>query len=242
MRKGEIPLIKNKRLLVLLAILFAVTEAALLILLETSGGELTKLFSYSGIILACIFCSLFAERSAAYILTQTALIFTAIADYFLVLPSSPNQLYAMLAFSITQLAYFLRLWLEDSNALRRKWHLICRGVIIAIAITLTLCVLGNNTDAIAIVSMFYYANLATNLLFACINAKSSPLMAVGFALFILCDTVIGLDMIDAYLPVSPVIDKIIHPGFNLAWVFYLPSQAILALSLLPNRLKGNNLK
>ena len=71
--------------------------------------------------------------------------------------------------------------------------------------------------------------------------SKNPLLAIGLVLFILCDTVIGLSLIDTYLPVAKdsLMYRIIFPGFDLAWAFYLPSQALLAVSLLPNRWKNN---
>ena len=110
---------------------------------------------------------------------------------------------------------------------------------IVVAVVLTLCVLGANADPLAVVSMFYYANLITNAAFAFVNAKKNWLMGAGLILFILCDTVIGLSMLGGYITMSPdsFIYKVIHPGFDLAWAFYLPSQAILAVSLLPRRLR-----
>jgi hypothetical protein len=64
------------------------------------------------------------------------------------------------------------------------------------------------------------------------------------ALFICCDVCIGLSLIEGYLPLSKgsLLYHLAHPGFNLAWVFYVPSQALLALSLLPGKLKGKTTK
>ena len=148
----------------------------------------------------------------------------------------------MIFFSVTQICYFLRLYFEDTDGKRKKWHLVCRIFLSLAAITLTLAVLGKNSDAVAVVSMFYYANLILNTVFAFIGFKKNPLFAIGLLLFILCDTVVGLSMIDGYLPVSQdsLIYKMTHPGFNLAWVFYVPSQTLLSISLLPKRLNKNS--
>ena len=81
--------------------------------------------------------------------------------------------------------------------------------------------------------MFYYANLILNIVFAFLGGRGLRLMAVGLVFFALCDTVIGLIVMKAYLPIPPdaFLYRILYPGFNLAWVFYVPSQALLALSL-----------
>jgi hypothetical protein len=72
-------------------------------------------------------------------------------------------------------------------------------------------------------------------------------MAVGLTLFLCCDTVIGLSFLNGYLPVGEstalhrVIHWLTHPGFDPAWAFYLPSQMLLAVSLLPKRLPRRSL-
>ncbi len=235
-------MIKNKKALLAAILPFISVEITLGILLQIISGRASEIIEYSAILLACLFCLLFAERSSSYILTQAALICTVCADYFLVYSEEMRQLPAMLFFSVTQICYFLRIYFEDGNANRKKAHLICRAALSAATILLTAAVLGKKTDAVALVSMFYYANLILNAIFACVEFKKNPIFAIGLLLFILCDTVIGLSMIDAYIPLSPesAIYKIIHPGFNLAWVFYVPSQTLLAISLLPERTKKSD--
>ena len=143
----------------------------------------------------------------------------------------------MLFFSAVQIAYFLRMYFEDESRIRRRVHLILRVALSALAVGVTVIVLGKNCDAVAAVSMFYYANLILNAVFAFVSFGKNPILAIGLALFVLCDTVIGFSLIDTYLPISEgaLIYQIIYPGFDLAWAFYLPSQALLAVSLLPSR-------
>ena len=226
-------MIKNKKTLSFAAIIFIAVEITLGVVLQTSGGYVTRYSSFSAIVLACLFCALFAERSPVYIFTQIALVCTVCADYFLIITPVRQQLPGMLFFSVAQLAYFLRSYLSDESRSRRAWHLVSRAAASGIAVTLTFIILGASVDAVAVVSMFYYANLVINLIFAFINFKRSPALAIGFLLFALCDTVIGLDFLDGYVPVpaDSFIYKIIHPGFDLAWAFYLPAQTLLALSL-----------
>ena len=182
---------------------------------------------------------MFAKKEPAYLFTQLALIFTVGADYFLVYRTDILQLPAMLCFSVVQVAYFLRLYVEDGNKTRQKVHLILRAALSLAAVVVTVAVLGKDCDAVALLSMFYYANLVLNATFACVDFKKNPIFAIGLVLFILCDTVIGLSMIDAYLPVAAdsLLYRRLSPGFDLAWAFYLPSQALLAVSLLPSRWK-----
>lgn len=232
-------MIKNKTLLLWLSAAFLCIQATLGVLLQTASGATLINWRYLAVLTACLFCVVFAEKSFSYLLTQLALLFTVAADYFLVYRTDVLQLPAMLCFSVVQLAYFLRLYLEDANRARRRVHLILRVALSLVTVAVTLAVLGRACDAVAIISMFYYANLILNAVFACMGFAKNPLLAAGLVLFILCDTVIGLSMLDAYLPVAKdgLLYRILSPGFDLAWAFYLPSQTLLAISLLPGRCK-----
>ena len=227
-------MIKNKRVILIFSVIFLVLECIIGVLIHTAQGSIDINLRYLSVILACGFFIIFANRSHCYIFTQVGLICTVCADYFLVYLTDIKQLPAMIFFSVTQIVYFLRLYFDDTNATRRKWHVIIRASAAVIVLSLTAVVLGKSCDAVALVSMFYYANLALNLTFAFADFKNNRIFAIGILCFILCDTVIGLSFVSSYLPMneSSFIYKIIYPGFDLAWVFYLPSQALIAVSLL----------
>ena len=227
---------RSKPLIASAVALFFAAETALGILFQTGHGS-GAVLRYLTVLLACLFCGLLAERSWAYLLTQLALLLTACADWFLVLPSPPNQLPGMVFFSLAQLAYGARLCLAEPSPLRRRVQLWARVLLSAAALTATVLALGKGTDAVALVSMLYYANLILNLILAWTQLPKQAIMAVGLTLFLLCDTLIGLAFLDGYIPIGEesVIYRVIHPGFDLAWAFYLPSQMLLAVSLLPVR-------
>ncbi len=237
-------MIKNKKLLVILSAAFLTVEAVLGVLLQTSQHLTPINLRYTAVVLACLFFILFAEKSLSFLFTMLALLCTVGADYFLVYSEEIQQLPAMLFFSVTQTAYFLRLYFEDKSKTRRLVHLICRAVLSLVAVVVTFGVLQSSADAVAVVSMFYYVNLILNIIFAFVNFEKPGVFAIGLLLFALCDTVIGLSLINTYLPLSEdsFIYKLINPGFDLAWAFYLPSQALLAVSLLPRNLKNDLLQ
>ena len=87
---------------------------------------------------------------------------------------------------------------------------------------------------LAVVSMMYYTILVVNVIFATIRTRSNPFLAIGLILFLCCDTVIGLHMMDSYLPIpqDSFLYRAIRPGFDLAWTCYLPSQVLITLSLM----------
>ena len=232
-------MLRNKPVLLLSTAAFLAVETFLGLLMHLSTGRTVPVAQFSAIVLACLFCFLFLERKPAYQLTQFALLCTVGADYFLVLAAERAQLPGMMCFALAQTAYFLRLFLDDPVRIRRIIHLVIRGVLTVVVTVVTVIVLGDSVDTLAVVSMFYYTNLIVNLIFAFVRFRSQWLMALGFLLFLLCYTLIGLAFIDPYftIPADSFIHTLIYPGFDLAWAFYLPSQMLLAVSLLPNRLK-----
>ena len=72
-----------------------------------------------------------------------------------------------------------------------------------------------------------------NIIESFLDFKSNRLLPIGLILFVLCDTVIGLQvMSDMYLKINEasIIYKLIFSGFDLAWFFYLPSQVLISLN------------
>lgn len=214
---------------------FCIAELTLGVLVQTTSGTALVWISYAAILLACAFVALCFEATPRWLLTQIALLFTVCADYFLVVKGAEQQFLAMLFFSVTQLAYAARLFVEDTSKARRTAHLAARVGVPLLVIAVTLIVLGSGADRVALISMFYFANLALNVVFAFLQGKASLLLAIGLTLFLCCDVFIGLSLIEGWLPLTKgsILYVLAHPGFNAAWVFYVPSQTLLALSALP---------
>lgn len=212
---------------------FLITELTLGILLQTLSGTAVTVCSYAAVLLACAFSFLFFSKTPTYYFTQAALLATVFADYFLVVKGAEQKLVAMLFFSVTQLCYFGRIYITDSLKKRRTLHIFLRVLLPLLTVLVTLLVLGQNADAVAAVSMFYFANLILNVIFAFALGEKPPLLAVGLLLFAFCDVFVGLSLIESYLPLAEgsLLWHLAHPGFNLAWIFYVPSQALLTLSL-----------
>lgn len=182
--------------------------------------------------LSIIACFLFALllRGAGTGLFLAGLACTLVADFFLVVLDPRQQLWGMVFFLGAQLCYAL--------ALHRKkpirWLLLLRFLLTALAVILSIVILGQFTDALAVISVCYYANLILNIFAAFSRWKQNKLLPIGFILFLLCDTVIGLQVAaGGYLPISESswLYRLIFSSFNLAWFFYLPSQVLIVLSL-----------
>lgn len=211
---------------------FITAEAILCILIQAIGGRANSYLSFGAIALACAFVFVFFDKSLDFALSAHALIFTVIADFFLVLLEPRRQLLGMIAFLVTQSCYFVKITLLSGSRVKNTAHFAVRGGISLVAVIATLLVLGDAADALAAISMLYFANLVLNVIFSFIEMRANPLLAAGLLLFMICDIFVGLSMLDGYLPVTEgsFIYKLAHPGFNAAWLFYVPAQTLLALS------------
>jgi len=230
---------KKKILLVIASVSFILIELVLAIMIQTVLGDINKYICYASVVTACLFFLLFAERTWVYALTQLALVMTVCADFFLVLIPDMRQVTAMVFFSIAQLAYFMRLYFSEGSRKIKKIHLFCRAGTLVTALIITAVVLGKHADMLSFISMFYFANLFVNIVFAFARFKTNYLFAIGLLLFACCDLLIGFSFLEDYLEISStsLIYRLAHPGFNFAWVFYVPSQAFIAMSLLPKKVK-----
>lgn len=211
----------------LFPLLFLILEGFLYWQLLNNGGDIFTFSAYGGIVL-CFLFALCHIRSGSWRFIA-ALACTLGADYFLVVVSPQDQLSGMVFFLFAQCFYAWQL----HSTCQKKWPLYLRLGLIAAAAAITCIVLGDNLDALALISLCYYANLIMNLVLAWMQFSRYPLAAIGFVLFLLCDTVIGLQVATTgYLPIEEgsVLNEILYPSFNLSWLFYLPSQVLLALS------------
>ncbi len=225
-----------------IASLFLVGEAICFVLVQVTSGDTNRYLSFFSILLCALTALCWMRPHKHYVLGQLALVFTVIADVFLVLLPQRQQLPAMLAFSVTQMCYFSILFWGEGRTSVRRIHLATRIVLSCLAIGMTCLVLRDRTDAVALVSVFYYAHLIGNIVFAGISLRrTGVLFFIGLCLFLCCDTLIGLACIDPYLSLQEgsFLYWLAHPPLNLAWMFYIPSQVALTLSLLAKTQKGN---
>ncbi len=219
-------------------IVFCLIEGVLGFFIQKLNGTLYSSVSFSSIILAFLFCFLLLKREFYHIITVFALFFTVCADFLLCgLVDFPfiKEL-AMCFFVGTQTCYFLRLYFNQQQK-QRTIHVIVRVVFSVFALTLTAIVLKENTNFLSLISLFYYANLIVNVVFAFIQVKRSPLLAIGLLLFALCDVFVGLGMIENFItiPDGSIIQRINNINLNMAWLFYVPSQTLLALSTIKSK-------
>ena len=97
------------------SILFIVAEIVLWICILNISGIANKYLSFSAVVLAFLFAMMFFGIKNKNYLTNFALLFTVIADVFLVLLDAQNQSAAMTSFTVVQILYFIRILFETKK-------------------------------------------------------------------------------------------------------------------------------
>ena len=209
----------------LFLVAFLGIEALLYCLVLTTGGTLLRWSSFGSILLCFLFSFLHCKQGNRWIISALAL--TVMADFFLVAIFPVQRLWGMVCFFCVQTVYAVMLTRERFS----RTILTMRIVAICMALLCVVLVLGDKTDPLAIVSIIYYATLILNILHAFL-IPSMSVFVVALILFLLCDTVVGLQVVsDSYLSVAKdgLLHQLLFSGFNLAWFFYLPSQVLISL-------------
>lgn len=210
-------------------LIFLAIEAILYVLILTTGGDLLVWSSYLSIVACFLHALTYVRKDNALLICGLGC--TVMADLFLVVWDPIQRFWGMVFFLIAQLLYAIRLHSLKKN----RPLLIARIVLTAIAELVTVAVLRDKTDPLAVISLCYYANLIMNLIAASTQFRQDKLFPIALIAFLLCDTVIGLQVASgAYLPIheGALLYRIIFMDLNLSWMFYLPSQVLISLCTL----------
>lgn len=230
------PLIKHKKYLIAAVIGFAALEMLFVYFMYNVAFSL---FSYICVISSCLFCSLLSDGSRSWLYTQLGLLGTVGADFFLVFLPHQQRTAGMVFFCGTQIFYFLRIYSEDKNETRKRVNLILRSAASVAMLIITPLVLGSRVDAVSMLSMFYYANLTCNVLFAFMNFRSSRIFALALLSFILSDTLLGFQFLSDYflIPRGSFIYYAIFFGKRIFYPFYILSQILMPISIASRKMK-----
>ena len=214
----------------LIALLFVLLEVALFPLIQfTPGGE-SAAWSYVAIVLVFVAAILSFSGPDATTLINVGLASTLVADDFLVLDGE-KLLEGVIAFIFTQAAYFAYIFLTETQRCLRIANVTSRIGVSLVLVIAAFVVLGEDTDALAIASVIYYANLVLNTVFAFLRGRAERVFAIGLVLFCMCDLCIGLEVLFSSYLDSNAFSFFYGAHLNLPWVFYQPSQVLIALSL-----------
>lgn len=221
-----------------LLIVFFAAELALFVAIHGFSLPLRNgTLHYASIILCALLCFLVKGDGKELKWTRVAFLFTLAADWFLTYLQT-EQFLGTILFLMAQIAFTKRLL---SNELRSKTKIVAR-IALGFALLLGGWLIAGRFDLLLAVALVYYAMLVANAVDAALFRKRDAMLAVGLWLYVLCDLLVGLSQSAGYLVIAPgsPIDWILHGPIHWIWVFYLPSQALIAASAVwpprtPNR-------
>lgn len=195
--------------------------AAFLFLDLTGRGGRTIPIKYAGILLCLAFALLWATRGGDR-LVPAALALTAAADWFL-LVRGDHLVLGVALFLGVQGIYLVRLRRAGAGS---AWPLRAG---LAGAAGLAVWALGL-AAALELLAAVYYAQLLVNAALAwTLPGRRWRRSALGLTLFAGCDLCVGLFN-------APVTDPVLYHAVSVGmWLFYLPSQVLIALSALPEK-------
>ena len=212
------------------AVLIAL-EMALFPMIHLGRDSADVVGCYLAIVLVALFAlvTLWGERDGHFI--RLGIGFTLVADYFLVIADN-SELDGVISFIAVQACYFAYTLVRETRTKVRYVNIASR-IFIVVGLTITaFLVLGEDTDALAIASVIYYGNLVANAVFVFLLGKRDRIFAIGLVLFGMCDIWIGLEVLFSSYLDSNLMDFVYNANYNLPWVFYQPSQTLIALNLL----------
>ncbi len=205
--------------ILLFLILEAALYAAFLTMDLTGMGADSIGLKYAGILLCVLFSCLWAGRGGDW-LTPPALALTALADLFLLVL---NRHYAVgvAIFLAVQTLYLVRL--RRAGAGPALWLRLALALALGAAVYL-----GRLATPLNLLCALYFSQLLSN---ACLSwtltGRRWRCFALGLTLFVGCDLCVGLFNLAHLAPAG------LHAFARVGmWLFYLPSQALIALSTL----------
>lgn len=194
--------------------------AAFAVLDLAGRGGLTIPVKYGGILLCLAFAALCALRGGDR-LVPAALALTACADWFLLVR---NDHYAagVALFLCVQTVYLVRLRRNRAGSACRLRSGLALGAGLAVYAL-------DMASPLNLLAALYYSQLLSNTALAWSLGRKQRRFALGLTLFVGCDTCVGL------FNTLPAASQL-YPAVSVAvWLFYLPSQVLIALSALPEK-------
>lgn len=169
------------------------------------SGYFSSYIKYTGIVL-CFLFSLYKSNTYRIL----AFAFTLVADYFLLIANRNYEL-GLISFVLVQIVYCLLLKKRYGRTL-----VLLRFVFVVLGVFSLFII--NDISLLSVLVVVYFSSLLINAVCACYSKDF--LLSVGLALFVCCDVCVGFNYI------SPNNFFL----FFLMWVFYLPSQVLIALA------------
>lgn len=220
--------------------------AYLLVDFSGSNNILSSIFKYIVILLCFIYAwSQSRNLTRERMLLRLVFLLTAIADLILLFLEVKYYIYGIISFAVIQQLYGFRI----QNRLLRGTDINCAEALIeswmgrlgiqllgAFLSCVALHLMGVSLDKVLILTVFYFISLVHNLVCGVKlsyrkDNKKDRLFVTGLFLFMLCDISVGLYNCSDYVDIPMELSGIINVFSIMMWLFYGPSQVLIALSI-----------
>ncbi len=210
--------------------LFLLLELLLFPEIQESTQDVWSYMAFYSVALVALFALFVCRCRGAEHFIRLGLLLTLLADYFIVIEHD-SYLEGVTVFIFVQIAYFLYLVFREKRMAIRVANFLTRILLCAAIYLVASVFLGENADALSTVSVIYYANLLANVVFAFMCGRGEKIFAIGLALFAMCDFCVGVESLSYFYLGRDISHLFYTESLNLSWLFYQPSQVLIALSL-----------
>ena len=184
-------------------------------------------------ILLCFFMSLLIGKNNLkkkdLRLLQLGLFLTCLADLCLIIFDFATLGVAL--FCLVQITYSIRYKKTSTGFILKRFALIFVSIL---SLYLVINFIFVPLDILLVFSLFYAVCLITSVIFALKNKYQRPnkyMVAFGMVLFLLCDINVALRNVTSLVSLPEIFTQVTYKiSTILIFVFYLPSQLLLALS------------
>lgn len=216
-------------------ILFAIFVAleAVLYCIIFSPLPNSYIYCYISIVLCFLFTLVLFAKNKSRLLVCLALLFTLVADTFLILLEGAHKAAAMAVFNFAQIAYAVKIGFDS----KREVNIVSAVVRVALIVfseLLAFVILKLEFDMLIFVTLSYFVNIVLNVAFVFAAKPKNLLFIIGLILFLLCDINVGLPYLTDLFVIGAdsLLQQYLNIHFNFIWFFYLPSQVCIVASLL----------
>lgn len=202
--------------------------------------EMSSILKFIGIVgCFCYVLFLLENNNPQYTyLVRGALFFTVISDIFLLLTNESEK--GVFTFCIVQGIYRYYLWSINKQEFKKEdkfTFLYLPNIMIGFLVLTIMYFLSMPLNILLGITIFYFVSIVINVIAAIktailIRDGSTVIFAVGMVLFLFCDINVGIFNIADFLIIDSSIFNGIYEFSTIGmWLFYLPAQVLLALSL-----------
>ena len=211
-------------------LVFIAVEAAIYITFNILSATLPQdpiYLKYAGVLLclAVAGAAIYFYKDKDAVILTCAFVATAISDLVILVLDDYYQI-GLITFIITQSVYLYRLYRDRMDKI--KITLIVRAITAGLLLAVIEIIAGLNFLLVEV--CIYIVMLVGNVVDAFILVRRGPkniIFAVGLLLFLCCDICVGLDNASTFVPSLDLGSAGRTINF-LIWVFYLPSQVLIA--------------